>query len=280
MKRIIVFYHENCRDGFSAAWAAWKKLGNTADYIAVAPDPHDESLGNISGKSLYFLDAGPNQKERIERLKRKGNRVILIDHHRSRETTLRFYHETFFDLKNSGAVLAWKYFHPKKSVPTLLRYVEGYDLWQFTLPYSQELTAALEVEDFSFSRWDVLAREFESRSARKRHIDAGKGILKYIETRAEKLAKDAHPAIFEGKRALVLNSSLLRNEISHYALTRLKTHLMITWRRIADEIHVSLRSDKYVDAAAIARKYGGGGHPRAAAFALSAKKGFPWKPIK
>jgi len=34
-KEIVVLYHANCLDGFGAAYAAWKKFGDTADYIPV-----------------------------------------------------------------------------------------------------------------------------------------------------------------------------------------------------------------------------------------------------
>ena len=32
---IIVFYHAHCLDGYAAAWAAWKSLGDQAKYQAV-----------------------------------------------------------------------------------------------------------------------------------------------------------------------------------------------------------------------------------------------------
>jgi hypothetical protein len=39
----VVIYHADCRDGFGAAYAAWKKFGDNASYIpwrdhAVAPE--------------------------------------------------------------------------------------------------------------------------------------------------------------------------------------------------------------------------------------------------
>ena len=32
-KNIVIIYHTDCRDGFGAAWAAWKKFGDSATYI-------------------------------------------------------------------------------------------------------------------------------------------------------------------------------------------------------------------------------------------------------
>ena len=33
LKKIVVIYHDQCRDGFGAAYAAWKKFGDDASYI-------------------------------------------------------------------------------------------------------------------------------------------------------------------------------------------------------------------------------------------------------
>ena len=33
LKSIVVIYHGRCRDGFAAAYAAWKKFGDKASYL-------------------------------------------------------------------------------------------------------------------------------------------------------------------------------------------------------------------------------------------------------
>ena len=35
MNTTLVLYHDNCRDGFGAALAAWCRFGDTADYQSV-----------------------------------------------------------------------------------------------------------------------------------------------------------------------------------------------------------------------------------------------------
>ena len=52
-KGIIVLYHNDCTDGFSAAWAAWKKLGNKADYVGIDPHCPDKRLKD---KEIYMVD--------------------------------------------------------------------------------------------------------------------------------------------------------------------------------------------------------------------------------
>ena len=51
-KKIIVFYHKDCLDGFGAAWSAWKKFGNRAEYAAVSPYAIPEDL---KGKQIPVL---------------------------------------------------------------------------------------------------------------------------------------------------------------------------------------------------------------------------------
>ena len=51
-KDIVVLYHNNCTDGFSSAWVAWKKFGNKAEYIGIGLD--DSPLRGLINKEIYF----------------------------------------------------------------------------------------------------------------------------------------------------------------------------------------------------------------------------------
>ena len=55
MKPILILYHKNCPDGFGAAWAAWKKFGDKAEYLAVE---HSASIPkNLKDrKEIYMVD--------------------------------------------------------------------------------------------------------------------------------------------------------------------------------------------------------------------------------
>ena len=49
----LVIYHANCTDGFGAAYAAWKLLGDRADYH---PAKYGEAPPDVSGKNVVVLD--------------------------------------------------------------------------------------------------------------------------------------------------------------------------------------------------------------------------------
>ena len=78
LKKIVIIYHDQCRDGFGAAYAAWKKFGDDASYIPrKTQDPVPEGLEN---KEIYIVDYS-YKKPDLERLREDNKSVVVIDHH-------------------------------------------------------------------------------------------------------------------------------------------------------------------------------------------------------
>ena len=74
---IVVLYHADCKDGFAAAWAAWKKFNGTAQYIPVyhgRPIPE-----GLEGKEIYMLDFTYDEPY-TSQLISANKRVTAIDH--------------------------------------------------------------------------------------------------------------------------------------------------------------------------------------------------------
>src|SRR5690606_32028649 len=61
-----------------------------------------------------------------------------------------------FDMKRSGAGMAWDYFHPGVERPWLFNYLEDRDLWLHKLPHTHEINLALSAYEFNFQIWDQL----------------------------------------------------------------------------------------------------------------------------
>src|SRR3989338_204024 len=106
-KDIVVLYHGNCTDGFSAAWVAWKKFGNNAEYIGVGLD--DAPLRGLINKEIYSLDFTYKAKY-IPELLSRNKKLVVIDHHITNTETTKMAQDYLFDLTHSAAVLTWKYF--------------------------------------------------------------------------------------------------------------------------------------------------------------------------
>lgn len=266
-KNITVLYHGDCPDGFGAAFAAWKKFGENALYIPLhhsMPVPDE-----VEGKDVYSLDFA-YENSCLDLLLEKAKSVVLIDHHITSEPFLGKFDETSFGLDHSGAVLAWKYFHPKLPVPKLFEYIEAIDLGKFDFPDAKAIDQMLGVHNYDFIEWGKIVADFEDGDLRQRYITDGELLLRRVQLQINKLVSIAEEITFEGHRCLMVNSPLYVSYIGH-ALYKKLPHMGVVWSRRGDRVVVSLRSDGSIDVAEIAKKYGGGGHKAAAAFSWTEK---------
>jgi len=134
----LVIYHANCTDGFGAAYAAWKLLGDRAEYFAAK---HGEPPPDVAGKNVVVLDFSYDNTT-TKRLMKEAKSFLIIDHHKSAVVELHDISCTRFDMNHSGAMLAWKFFHPGKEPPRMIKFIEDRDLWKWEIPYSKEFSAA------------------------------------------------------------------------------------------------------------------------------------------
>ena len=273
MKKIAVIYHKNCSDGFGGAWAAWKKFGRTADFIGL--EPSDKSVTNFKNKEIYFIDR-VYSADLIKRLIKTNKRVTAIDHHVTSEVAVKLTEKYSYAVRHSGAVLAWRYFHPKKAVPKILRHIEDIDLWKFKIPHTKEIAAYLDLYDFDFKAWDKLAADMEKAGSRRKIIEKGEVIRRYEDKRVERLVQEAALVRFAGYKTLAVNSPNLRSEIGAALLKKLPP-IAVIWDQKSEKKIFSLRSNGKVDVAKIAERFGGGGHKTAAGFSLPANQKLPWK---
>jgi len=275
-KKIAILYHANCADGFGAAWAAWKKFHDKADYI---PVQHEDPLpASLAGKTIYTVDFTyplPLTKELIA----ANERVTSIDHHISSKEATEATADHSYALEHSGAVLAWNYFHPKKPVPKLLRHIEDMDLWKFQLSHTKPILSYLATLETGFDVFNRFARQLENPVQRKKIISIGSIIGAYEQKLIDQIVRHNSVLVeFCGYKTLAANSPKFGSEIGHALYTKLPP-IGLVWRQRDNQIVVSLRSDGSVDVSKIAASFGGGGHKAAASFRWPLEKPFPWKVI-
>lgn len=271
----LILYHGDCLDGFSGAYAAWKKFGANAQYIPCRRG--EEQIPDVTGKDVYIIDYSFDIKT-MQRFLQKAPKVVALDHHVSAESSTKMAKEYVYQLQHSGCVIAWRYFHPKIPVPTFLLHIEDNDLWTFKIPGTKEIVALMGIIDFNFAAWEELVNNFEDPQKQQAHIQRGKDLLLYEQKMVAKLVEGAILAEFEGHRVLVVNSPVVHSDIGHVLSTK-HPPFGIIWSEKSGYVRVSLRSDDSVDVAAIAKKYGGGGHTSAAGFRLEMNQPFPWKVV-
>ncbi|PKO89619.1 MAG: phosphoesterase [Betaproteobacteria bacterium HGW-Betaproteobacteria-10] len=207
-----------------------------------------------------------------------------------------------FNLEKSGARLAWEYFQPKQRTPLVLRHIEDQDLWRFALPGSRNFCRALRLQAFDFDIWhDLVAQTPSPEAARYREmLEHGAAIESYFKKETEEFAHshlrmsadlrgepiDALQALRHGQtiivegdsawlavRGIAVNANaLFTSELGHLLAEQSNTFGLI-WQLSGDgEIKASLRSQGDFDVAAIAARYGGGGHRNAAGFRMAPRQ--------
>lgn len=279
----VVLYHGNCFDGMAAAWAAWKKLGDDAEYI---PVNYGQSLpsGIITDErdtNLYIIDFSYSREVLLD-IKEYVNKLVVLDHHKTAEADLKGLDFCQFDMSKSGALLAWEYFHWEKDsggmfygedefnppVPKLIQYVEDRDLWRFALPHSHEINAYIQSFPMDIDNYDSTAKMLEDNFDGCRL--AGFAIERYKDTMVKIQCKNAVISPIGGYQVPVVNSTILFSEVGNQLCKDYPDAPFAAYYSIRRDgkKQFGLRSIGDFDVSEVAKKYGGGGHKNASGFIL------------
>ena len=247
-----VLYHADCADGFGAAWALWKKYPD-ARYIPVKhgqPPPQ-----GLDGAHVMMVDFS-YRREVIEQLAQSAASLLILDHHVTAQAALAGLPYAYFDVKKSGAVLAWEWAHAKP-VPWLLQYVQDKDLWEWRLPDSREMNAALASYPFDFQVWEGLTQDVLKVE--------GQAILRREHSLIDKIVEESVLVEFEGETVPAVYSPVMTSQIGERLCQGFPFCLI--WHERDGLRYFSLRSKPgTADVSALASRYGGGGHVNAAGF--------------
>ena len=227
----LVIYHASCADGFGAAFAAWLKLGDEAEYVPMQYGKIDFdfeggffNLGSheadnpctfIAGRDVYILDFS-FPRPIMDAIFRNAKRVVWLDHHKTAfemwcgeipeegswcEDTnfMQGQHVIVLDNNKSGALLSWQFFHPGTKVPMLIRHIDDYDRWQFKLEDTKAFNKALwSFAPWSFEDWKVrylngtnLWSGELAGSDLTSYIEQGKAILRAHDQNVQSVVKGA-----------------------------------------------------------------------------------------
>jgi len=254
-----ILYHALCQDGFGAAWAVWKKLGESAKYIPIV---HGEPFPPLpTNADVLMVDAAYPRERHLE-LKSLVRSVTVVDYHVTNLNSIGDLPDVHIDLNHSGAVLAWKFMHPDKPVPEILLYVEDRDLWRFKLPYSREVYAFLSSYEYSFGLWDTFAM-----NPMASFRGEGEAILRIINQKVKDMCKSTFWKEIAGYRVPVVNATCFTSEVGEYLNKLHPDAPFAAFYYDKEKIRCwGLRSQGKMDISVIAKSLGGGGHPGAAGF--------------
>lgn len=258
-----VWYHANCWDGFGAAWAHRRIMGESERYVPVqygqAPPPH--SIDD----NVYVLDFS-YPGEIMLALKQEVAKLTVIDHHESAREAVEAVGGVF-DQGMSGATLTWTTLGAPDNppIPKLLLYVQDRDLWPWQIPDSRTLQWLIRSLRPDFEAWDRMAAAFES----ERHATLfarAASIREFVEAQIDEAAGHAWKLRIEGHDCLILNATILTSDICDRLISTGKTAVAGYFAVGADGRRRWGFRSKNGEALAICKARGGGGHANAAGY--------------
>jgi hypothetical protein len=187
----LVIYHDKCADGIVAAWACWKRWGDTPEYRAANyghKPPED-----VAGKHILIVDFSWPAEELRAMVGAGARSIVVLDHHKTAREALEgfqvFKHHpdrftaptaalmlddlrrggwapivALFDMERSGARMAWDFVQPYRSAPRLVELVERYDLWRFnagTRDHAEVLHLAIQAAPMKIAIIEALYHQLE-----------------------------------------------------------------------------------------------------------------------
>lgn len=263
----LVLYHDNCPDGFTAAWAVWKALGDTADYRAVNYG-QPPLLEEAKGRRVILVDFS-YPRTVLDALAEVSDHVEIYDHHKTAQADLNDWVRgaVVFDMERSGAGIAWDVFHAAIPRPALVNYVEDRDLWRWALPDSREISELVFSIDRTFDAWSKLSDDLER--GRSSMVEAGAVLLRAKRIRVKTICANVRWVTL-GKlpqRIPVVNTACDFSEIGE-ALAEQFSDAPCGGYYFdrSDKRQWGFRSRNGFDVSALCKEYGGGGHQAAAGF--------------
>lgn len=255
-----ILYHSSCYDGFGAAYAAWKALGDVeTKYIPVSYGYSPPEMTNAT--QIYIVDFSYSPDILLALAKICS--VTIIDHHITAKEALTSlpsspHLQTIFDMNKSGALLTWEYFH-KEPAPPLIQHISDRDLWTFKLDGTAKIHKALVSLPMDFMVWDALDVE-------QLKIDGEIAERLYVQL-VDNIVKHAWIIKLDGHDVPVVNTSIAWSEVGQELLLRFpKAPFVASFTVFEDQVMWSLRSKPEFDVSEVAKKFGGGGHKNAAGF--------------
>jgi oligoribonuclease NrnB/cAMP/cGMP phosphodiesterase (DHH superfamily) len=270
--------HHNDLDGRCAADVVRKGIQQKHPYAEVYfhECAYKDDFGDFEfvneDTDVVVVDFGFQKDGDWDKLIAKAKSVTWIDHHKTAiekdgpQKELPGKRELG---RKAGCMLAWEYYFPGEQSPEAVDYTSDYDTWTFKYGNrTKAFQAGMLTYDTSPDApvWIELINGVNANAAVEEVVAKGRAILEYRDVdNAEYLKSFAYPVAFEGHNALVCNkgktnSMLFDSADDAYDLWLTCVHDGKVWT-------VSLYTPRDdLDVSVIAKKYGGGGHPKASGF--------------
>lgn len=300
----VVIYHGGCTDGFASAACAYifnKNIYFVPGYHVVSSNKKqlEYILSICRNKNVLLVDFC-YPLNYIQSLIKVSKDLLILDHHKTAKENMETIEDRYkhFDMSHSGAYLAYEFFlvnssesqsrmisssssnndlHVSSKIPPLfIQYVEDHDLWKHELPYSEEVSHAIQSIGFDMTRYIEFIQDDSLINSVL--VPLGTTIKSCNDKRIENMIKHVHPIFIQITHGgpcyftALVNTNYLQSEVGNALI--LKFPLLDFACTFSIEPHnnttkFSLRSavDR-ADCSQIAKMFGGGGHRNAAGMTL------------
>jgi oligoribonuclease NrnB/cAMP/cGMP phosphodiesterase (DHH superfamily) len=257
-------------DGFTAAWAVWKRFPDT-EFVAAS---YGDAPPDCTDRDVVMVDFSYKRPALLE-IAAQAESVMILDHHKSAQAELVDLPDNVvavFDMERSGAMLAWAHYHPDEHHGELVLHVQDRDLWQFKLTQTRDFCAHLFCLDFDFEEWDRVNAfcHGDDEDAYWEFVRGGALLQRKHHKDVKALIGAAAARCTLGMfNVPCLNAPFFFASDAGHLLCKGEAFAVIYYDTAEHRVF-SLRSDEDgEDVSVIAQAYGGGGHKHAAGFKLS-----------
>lgn len=290
---IHILHHANCADGFAAACIASRAFASVPHRVTPVnyPDPVQSPPDLGAGDQLIYVDYTPPDGE-LQRLTRAwGNTIdlLVIDHHKTAKPVhdeLLHEKESVFDESRCGAALTWQHFFPAEPLPRMIELIQWRDLGHAFQPENADkpITGhAFSLHAYLFrclprtrEAWTPLLFNQEPGTNNEERLTAALGTGGRMKITDQCIIAAAvnspYWLDFHGEEIPAVNgldagliSDAMNALLKHYPTAPFAASWYVD--PASGLVVYSLRSRKDgPDVGAIAKTFGGGGHPNAAGF--------------
>jgi oligoribonuclease NrnB/cAMP/cGMP phosphodiesterase (DHH superfamily) len=264
----LCIYHGNCADGFTAAWAVWKRYPDAEFHAAHYGQPPPDCTDRV----VIMVDFSYKRPVLLEMAK-QAITILILDHHKSAEADLVDLPENvnaIFDMERSGAMLAWNYYHGTiNPAPRLVEHVQDRDLWRFKLAGTRPFQANLFSMEYTFSDWEFVNNLCQNEEGYWSFIAQGEAIeRKHFKDVNELIKSAATRTTIASFDVPVLNAPYFYSSDAGHIMGTNEPFAACYYDNANGRVY-SLRSEENgEDVSKIAALFGGGGHQHAAGFQL------------
>ena len=214
--------------------------------------------------------------------------LIWIDHHVAIDEAAKidFNPEGLRRKDVSAAHLCWEYFFPGTEVPTVVKYISDYDIWNWkdnpNALYFQNAIRNLSFNINQKSSMDLFETLITDKGRVDRLVAIGKKIEDYYDLRRELVCRDsAFETTIDGIPALACNIKTTNSLIFKPLEEKYKNvplRILFAYFSSINGYRVSVFSGdgKTYSAHAVCSKHGGGGHIGAAGFQVKSLSDLPF----